>query len=253
MIGYPDPQHAAGFGQGFKNGGANPVSGQVIGGGKSRRSGPDNGHFFFPCRQTRDLYIPGINLVRGESFEVSNGNGFIHLGSSAGVFAAMGADAAQNAGQGQLRHDNLEGFLIFSLAHHLHIALYVQSGRAGQSAGRFIRFLYGKGPRNGLSVFLEGGFSFNEALIIFAGQGNGTGFSAIAAGGTFVKINITRGLLNGNPEISFGTFNLFHCCAGDQVDVQMPADLDQFGGDDSHSAIIGGKSLVQFTHYPADG
>jgi hypothetical protein len=39
---------------------------------------------------------------------------------------------------------------------------------------------------------------------------------------------------------------------GDEVDVGVPADLDQLGGDDSHGALIGGKGLVQLGHDPAD-
>jgi len=30
----------------------------------------------------------------------------------------------------------------------------------------------------------------------------------------------------------------------DQFDIQVPVDLDQFGGDDSHGAVVGGKGLV---------
>ena len=33
----------------------------------------------------------------------------------------------------------------------------------------------------------------------------------------------------------------------------MSADLDQFGRDNTHCAIIGGKSLVQLRHQPTDG
>jgi hypothetical protein len=32
----------------------------------------------------------------------------------------------------------------------------------------------------------------------------------------------------------------------------MPADLDQFRGDNSHRAIVGGKGFVQLGHHPAD-
>jgi len=32
----------------------------------------------------------------------------------------------------------------------------------------------------------------------------------------------------------------------------MPADLDQFGCEDSHRAVIGGKSLVKLGHVPAN-
>jgi len=33
----------------------------------------------------------------------------------------------------------------------------------------------------------------------------------------------------------------------------MPADLDQFRGDDSHGTVIGGKGLVQLRHYTTNG
>jgi hypothetical protein len=33
----------------------------------------------------------------------------------------------------------------------------------------------------------------------------------------------------------------------------MPADLDQFGRDNSHGAVIGGEGLVQRRHHPTDG
>jgi hypothetical protein len=39
----------------------------------------------------------------------------------------------------------------------------------------------------------------------------------------------------------------------DELDIQVPADLDQFGRDNSHGAVIGGKRLVQLGHDPADG
>jgi hypothetical protein len=39
----------------------------------------------------------------------------------------------------------------------------------------------------------------------------------------------------------------------EQFDIQVPVDLDQFGGDDSHGAVIGGKGLVKSGHGPADG
>ena len=39
---------------------------------------------------------------------------------------------------------------------------------------------------------------------------------------------------------------------GQQLDIQMPADLDQFGRDDSHGTIICWKGLIQLGHQPAD-
>jgi hypothetical protein len=36
----------------------------------------------------------------------------------------------------------------------------------------------------------------------------------------------------------------FHLREGQELDVEMPADLDQFGRKDSHGAVIGGEGLV---------
>jgi len=45
-------------------------------------------------------------------------------------------------------------------------------------------------------------------------------------------------------EISSSALDGFKIRIGDEFDVQVPADLDQFGRDDSHGAVIGGKGLV---------
>jgi hypothetical protein len=59
--------------------------------------------------------------------------------------------------------------------------------------------------------------------------------------------------VNGDLEISFGAFNLVYLGRGDQVDIKMPADLDQFRRDNSHGTIIGRKCLIQFAHHTANG
>jgi hypothetical protein len=40
---------------------------------------------------------------------------------------------------------------------------------------------------------------------------------------------------------------------GDNLNIKMPADLDQFRRENSHGAVVGGKGLVQLRHDPADG
>jgi hypothetical protein len=46
--------------------------------------------------------------------------------------------------------------------------------------------------------------------------------------------------------------DLFHFRQCQKFDVEMPADLDQFGRDDSHGAVVGGKGLVQLGHDAPD-
>ena len=59
--------------------------------------------------------------------------------------------------------------------------------------------------------------------------------------------------MNNDLKVPLFAFNPVYLGAGDKADIEMPADLDQFGRDNSHGTIIGGKGLVQLGHYPANG
>ena len=59
--------------------------------------------------------------------------------------------------------------------------------------------------------------------------------------------------MNGCREIARFPFQIDEFRIGEQFYVEMPADLDQFGRDDSHGAVIGREGLVQLGHGPADG
>ena len=51
---------------------------------------------------------------------------------------------------------------------------------------------------------------------------------AIAASGTFYRINIAGVVRQGNREIAGLALNGFYFAVGNNFDVQVPADLDQF-------------------------
>jgi hypothetical protein len=38
-----------------------------------------------------------------------------------------------------------------------------------------------------------------------------------------------------------------------ELDIDVPADLDQFGRDNSHGTFVRGEGLVELGHHPADG
>jgi len=143
--------------------------------------------------------------------------------------------------------------MIFSASlHHLHITLDIQSCRACQTARGLVALLDGEGTRYGLGVFLEGSLSFGQTLIIFTWQYDRTHLGTIAARSTSGDVNITRGLTDSDLKISRLTLNRFHIRQGNEIDVQMPADLDQFGGNNSHGTVVGGKGLVQLAHHTTD-
>ena len=84
-------------------------------------------------------------------------------------------------------------------------------------------------------------------------MGDRTGFDATAAPGAAVQIDASGTLLDFHFKIACGPLHRFQIRIGDQFNVQMPADLDQFGRDDSHGAVVGGKGLVQLGHGTPDG
>jgi hypothetical protein len=53
-------------------------------------------------------------------------------------------------------------------------------------------------------------------------------------------------------EVSRFACDLLNFRQGQQLDVEVPADLDQLGGDNSHRAIVGREGLIQLRHHPAD-
>jgi len=111
----------------------------------------------------------------------------------------------------------------------LDIALDVQSGRACQAAGGFILLFNGKGAGDGLGVLFEGGFADGQAPVEFVGKFDGADLGAIAAAGAFGKVDEPRVLLDGGGKATFFSLEINKFRIGDQFDVQMPADLDQFG------------------------
>jgi hypothetical protein len=49
-------------------------------------------------------------------------------------------------------------------------------------------------------------------------------------------------------KISFLPLDVLYLGQGEDVYVQVPADLDQFGRKDSHGTVIGWKGLIQLGH-----
>jgi hypothetical protein len=55
------------------------------------------------------------------------------------------------------------------------------------------------------------------------------------------------------PKVSCLPFYTVNFGIGQDLDIGMPADLDQFGREYSHGAVIGGIGLVKLGHMAADG
>ena len=69
----------------------------------------------------------------------------------------------------------------------------------------------------------------------------------------FVLNNVSGLFVEGDLEVSCFPCYIVNFRIGQDLYVGMPADLDQFGREYSHGAVIRGIGLVQLGHLAADG
>jgi hypothetical protein len=53
-------------------------------------------------------------------------------------------------------------------------------------------------------------------------------------------------------KVACFTVNVFDLRQGEQFDIDVPADLDQFRRNDSHGTVVGGECFVQLGHHAPD-
>jgi hypothetical protein len=106
---------------------------------------------------------------------------------------------------------------------------------------------------NRLGVLDVNRLAFDQPLVEGVIHLFGTFFSTGPAADALVHPDIAGVFEDLHLEISGGSFHISDFAEGQQFDIEMPADLDQFGRDNSHCAVVGGKGLVELCHHPADG
>jgi len=82
---------------------------------------------------------------------------------------------------------------------------------------------------HGLGVLHIDGLSLIEVLVVGVINLPWALLSAQAAGDALVHIHVSGGLAQGYGEVSLFSLDLGKLGEGEQLDVDVPADLDQFG------------------------
>src|SRR5208337_4519801 len=98
---------------------------------------------------------------------------------------------------------------------------------------------------NRLSVGLVYCFALTQPGVIFIYNGARTFLRTGSTGDTLIHVDIARVLADFYFKTPWLARDAFNLRIGVQVDVNMPADLDQLGGDNSHRAFVGGKGFVK--------
>ena len=114
-------------------------------------------------------------------------------------------------------------------------------------------FVYGILGGHRLGIAQVSRFTLGQAQVVFIGHFLRAFLGAQAAGNALGHIDIARHLAHLDREITRLAADADDLGRGHDLDVNMPADLDQLGRDNSHGAVIGGEGLVQLRHNPANG
>ena len=77
-------------------------------------------------------------------------------------------------------------------------------------------------------------------------------FSAGPTAGAFCLIDIAGLFPYLDLETAGTAFDLLNFAVGQQLDIGMSTDIQHFRREDSDGAVVGGKCLVQLSHFPAD-
>jgi hypothetical protein len=192
-------------------------------------------------------------LVCQKSVQVLYGQRVIHLVARADPLTGVMTHASAHARKGVILLEQCQGLTVFTLLDQGDEALYAHMGRAAGSARSRASFFDGKGPGNGLGVLFEHRFFDRKAFVVAVFQLYRADLGTFATARALGHVDISGIFMDvgGKPTRFPGEFVKF--TVGDKLYVQMPADLDQFGRDDSHGTVIGGKGFIQLRHQTANG
>jgi hypothetical protein len=160
--------------------------------------------------------------------QLADGKGLVHIVTGTDLLAGVMADSAADTGERMLLLEEFQGLPVFALVDKGDIALDTHMCGAGGFAWCGAALVDSKGTGNGLGVFFESGVAFREPFVIFVGACNGAYFGTLAAAGTLFRVDEAGFLVHFGRKITGFSLQFHQFRVGEQFDVEMPADLDQF-------------------------
>jgi hypothetical protein len=165
----------------------------------------------------------------------------------------MGADASEHARQRQAFHDKPDGLFVFTLPYELDVTLNIDARRTGGHTGSPVQFLDSERNRNPLRKGSEYGLSFGKAFVKLVRPFHRADQGAFPTARAHAFLDIAGLPMNLHFEAAGFSLDSANPAQSQQLDIDVPADLDQFRGDNSSGAVIGGERLVQLRHNTTDG
>jgi hypothetical protein len=115
-----------------------------------------------------------------------------------------------------------------------------------------ILWVYSVFQWDGLGVFDVNGLSLSHAAVVFVGDLFRAFFGAGPAGNALVHVHVSRMLCQGDFKIALFAGYGVYLRQGVQLNIDVPADLDQFRRDNSHGTVVCRKRFIQLGHHTPD-
>ena len=217
-------------------------------------AGPDDGDLLALLFLDLGDVLGGIVEVEigDKALEVHDVDGLLDPAAHAGLLAGMVADPAADAREGVLLLDEPEGFLVFAGCDEGHVALDADVGGAGRLAGGRTQLVDGEPAGDGLGEMPVGGLSVAQVLVEIGLDRDGTDGGTVAAARALGEIDEPGRLRELDGEAARLALDGLHRPAGQDLHVGMPADLDEFRGENAGRTVVGGERLVELGHDPAN-
>src|SRR5208337_410728 len=232
-------------GECLEDGGTVALLPELIGARKSGRARTHDGNSFRTVGNARLRQLIVGTLVGDEALQRGEIHRIVHSRARASSGAGVRANPAADGGQRVVAQNDLERFLKAPLRDQSHITLSVLMNRACSLARSDPAARDGEDVGDGLRERPVNRFPLSSPLIKLGGQRYWTLCRAGATTRTFRRVHKTRLLLDTDREIPRLPLDAFHLTQGENVDVLVPADLDQTRRHGAHCAIVGGKSFVE--------
>ena len=139
------------------------------------------------------------------------------------------ADAAADAGERVFLLEELHGLLVLPVVDQGDIALDADMRRAGGLAGRRAALFDAVGARHALGILFENRLAHGEPFVVFVDGLDRADLGAFAAARAFGQVDVPGLFAHDRGEIPGLAFEFEQFGIGEQIDIDMTADLDQFG------------------------
>ena len=161
--------------------------------------------------------------------QVLDRQGRVDLVAGAGPLTGVVADPAADCGKRMILLEQFEGLVILARVDQGNVALDAHVCGAGRPARGGAALGDGKGPRDRLGILFVDGLAGGEPLVVLVGKLDGADLGAVTAAGAFGKIHVACLLADFGGEMARIALQAQQFGIGQKLNVEMPADLDQFG------------------------